>query len=154
MNPLASIGARQNLQDYLWRGESAAVRDLTNSKVEQLVSLHSHRNEWFVRQARLQLLERTGDSERERRREAVAADVPARGRYGRSSSGRYGRFMGLEERIEKFLASQLKHKDEHVRAWAVKLLSDGLAAGYGYVTPARRGSFKRQTPSRTGSRVR
>jgi len=91
---------------------------------EELVGLHSHRNDWYVRHARRILQERA----------AAGADLSAAHRRLREG------FAEQEEIPRKlralwtlhatggadanFLAAQLVHPDEDVRGWAIRLLCE------------------------------
>lgn len=102
-----------------------AVTDLTKLSVAELVRLHTHTNEWFARQARLQLLDRA----------AKPADLAAATKELRSRSTAEKNVVHqlralwslylLGATDEAFLVTQLRHTDEHVRTWAVRLLTDG-----------------------------
>jgi putative membrane-bound dehydrogenase-like protein len=100
------------------------IGDLAKLSVSELVQLHTHSNEWFSRQSRLELAGRT---------------MTARG-LGNASELLRGLFKNQGDVVvklralwtlyavgaadEAFLRAQLRHSDEHVRAWAVRLLSD------------------------------
>ncbi len=101
-----------------------AVGDLTKLGARELAGLHTHANEWFVRQARLELAARACDG-----RGGEEAEAPLRGLFEshpdqvvklRALWTLYG--MGATDR--DFLRTQLGHEDEHVRTWAVRLLTD------------------------------
>lgn len=100
------------------------VGDLTKLRVSELVQLQLHSNEWFARQARLQLTERAtagsdlGDAKRQLRDLFLhQADpvVKLRALWTLNS-------MGLADKT--FLRVQRIHTNEHVRAWAIRLLTD------------------------------
>jgi putative membrane-bound dehydrogenase-like protein len=100
------------------------IGDLASLGVSELVKLHLHSNEWFVRQARLQLVERASvagelDIGRTLLREMFTRQsnpvVKLRAFWSLYAIGGAG---------ENFLRAQLRHRDEHVRVWAVRLLSD------------------------------
>jgi putative heme-binding domain-containing protein len=103
------------------------LRDLTKLDSSELVSLHRHRNEWFVRQARLVLADRLNAASDEMSRAAVCSelqtlfdsepDVVVKLRAMQT-------LFVLGSTDEPFLLEQLNHPDEHVRAWAVRLLTD------------------------------
>jgi putative heme-binding domain-containing protein len=92
--------------------------------VSDLVNLHLHANEWFVRQARVQLAERATAG-----RDFDAARAELREMFTRQSN------PVLKLRVlwslyviggadDNFLRTQLRHPNEHVRVWAIRLLSD------------------------------
>jgi putative membrane-bound dehydrogenase-like protein len=100
------------------------VGDLAKLGDAELVKLQLHANEWFVRQARRQLAER-----------AVAGkDMAAAVRQVRELFSGDGNTVhqlralwclySIGAADENFLLAQLKHQNEHVRTWAVRLLGD------------------------------
>jgi putative membrane-bound dehydrogenase-like protein len=103
---------------------SPRIGDLAKSSVSELVKLHLHANEWFVRQARLQLAERASAG-----REFDTARNQLREMFTRQSDpvlklrALWSLYVigGLDE---NFLFAQLRHSNEHVRVWAIRLLSD------------------------------
>jgi putative heme-binding domain-containing protein len=88
------------------------------------VDLQSHTNEWFVRQARLQLAERA----------ATGANLDAEAKVLRNTLEHQSDVVRKLRALwslyvigaadESFLRSQLKQKDEHLRAWAIRLLTE------------------------------
>jgi putative membrane-bound dehydrogenase-like protein len=98
--------------------------DLAKLNVRELVKLHAHPNEWFVRQARLQLSERA----------AAGLDLTSAKSELRKISARQTNVVmqlramwslyAIGAADEDFLRAQLRHPDEHVRTWAIRLLSD------------------------------
>ncbi|MEO7298201.1 MAG: PVC-type heme-binding CxxCH protein [Verrucomicrobiota bacterium] len=98
--------------------------DLASLSVTELVKLHSHTNDWFVRQSRLQLSERAlrgGDFKSAKTQlenlfqQETNVVVQLRALWSLYAIG------GTDE---KFLRAALSHPNEHVRTWAVRLLSD------------------------------
>lgn len=103
-----------------------ATTDLTKLSVNELVHLHTHPNEWFVRQARLQLIERA-----EVRGQLPGAIIDLHLAFTeprepilqiRALLSLYA--LGVAD--EPFLQRRLGHTNEHIRAWAVRLLTDTL----------------------------
>ena len=99
--------------------------DLAKLSPAQLADLAAHANEWFVRQARLQLAGRSvetadglDDAEATLRRYAGAAD-PVRAVRGVLALHALRRLRPAD------LTALLSHPDEHLRAWGVRLVSDG-----------------------------
>jgi putative membrane-bound dehydrogenase-like protein len=100
------------------------VADLTKASNEDLVSLVFDHNEWFSRQARRVLADRA----------ALGADLSAPGealkrQYGKqATAARKLRALWALNIIGKappsWLLDQTKASDEHVRSWAVRLLTD------------------------------
>lgn len=100
------------------------VRDLTKLSVSELVKLHLHANEWFVRQARLQLAERAVAG-----RDHETAKLQLRELFARQSDGvmklrALWSLYVIGGADEEFLRAQLRHPDEHICTWAIRLLSD------------------------------
>ncbi len=101
-----------------------AVTDLTKLSVPELVRLHTHANEWFARQARLQLIERTAKSA-----DLAAATKDLRSLFAAEKSvvnqlrALWSLYV-LGATDEAFLLAQLRHPNEHIRTWAVRLLTD------------------------------
>jgi putative membrane-bound dehydrogenase-like protein len=102
----------------------SGVGDLAKLDAPGLVALHTHANEWFARQARLELAGRAQagralDKATTQLRELFGQhrDVVVKLRALWSLHA-----IGAAE--EPFLRGQLQHPDEHVRAWAVRLLTD------------------------------
>jgi len=101
--------------------------DLTTLSVHELVLLHTHANEWFPRQARLQLLDRARNP----------ADLRSATRDLRSlfdseknpvhQLRALWSLHALGATDEAFLITLLRHADEHLRTWAVRLMTDDWA---------------------------
>ncbi len=101
-----------------------SIGDLAKLDVAELVKLHTHANEWFARQARLELAGRVvaGQDLASARQQLRAlfdtqpdAVIKLRALWSLNAIG------GADD---AFLRQQLRHADEHVRTWAVRLLSD------------------------------
>ncbi len=102
----------------------ADVGDLTKFNSRELVKLHTHANEWWVRQARLELAARATsgrglDSAKVLLREMFEQDTDVVQKLHALWS-----LYVVGAADEKFLSAQLNHTNEHVRAWAVRLLTD------------------------------
>ena len=104
--------------------QRAELGDLTKLDARELVKLHTHANEWWVRQARLELAGRAAagrglEGAGEALREVFLRDANAvhqlRALWTLYCIG------GADE---KFLTAQLRHASEHVRTWAIRLLTD------------------------------
>src|SRR6185295_6986705 len=100
------------------------VGDTARLSIGELVKLHTHPNEWFSRQARLELAERAQDGRgtgaaaeqlRELFEKQTDAVVKLRALWSLYAIGATG---------EKFLGAQLHHSNEHVRTWAIRFLTD------------------------------
>ncbi|MEO6182255.1 MAG: PVC-type heme-binding CxxCH protein, partial [Verrucomicrobiota bacterium] len=98
--------------------------DLAKLSVNELVKLQLHTNEWFVRQSRLQLAERAAAA-----REFETAKTQLREMFARQTNAvmqlraMWSLFV-IGAADEAFLRTQLSHPDEHVRTWAIRLLTD------------------------------
>ncbi len=101
-----------------------AVTDLTKLSIAELVRLHTHTNEWFARQARLQLLDRAakpaelGVDTKDLRALFATAKDPVH--QLRALWSLY--VLGATD--ESFLLAQTRRANEHLRTWAVRLLTD------------------------------
>ena len=100
------------------------VGDLAKLGISDLVKLHLHKNEWYVRQARQQLAERATsgpdfDEARTQLRSLFEQQTdPVQQLRALCSLYVIG---GADE---EFLRAQLHHPDEHIRVWAIRFLSD------------------------------
>jgi putative membrane-bound dehydrogenase-like protein len=103
-----------------------AVGDLTRLNEQELVALHRHPNDWFVRQARRVLAERSArgeplDESRAALRALFDQDPdPVRKLRALWSLNLIGGADG------SWLRTLLRHEHESVRAWAIRLLTDDL----------------------------
>jgi putative membrane-bound dehydrogenase-like protein len=98
--------------------------NLPQASERDLVALHTHANEWFVRQARLELAKRAAQGHAltqgiEDLQKLFANDVDPVIKL-RALWTLYG--IGAAK--PDFLRAQLAHADEHIRTWAIRLLSD------------------------------
>ncbi len=102
-----------------------AVTDLTKLSVPELVRMQTHTNEWFVRQARLQLVERTGT-----KAELQGAIVGLRALIRKEASSVPAlRALWALHTLGAIENDGMLHVfattgDEHLRAWAVRVMSD------------------------------
>ncbi len=98
--------------------------DLTKLSASELVKLHAHANEWFVRQARRQLADRAATGV-----DLHDAAAQLRKMYDEQTDGvlklraLWSLFV-IGAADEPFLISQLKSDNEHIRVWALRLLTD------------------------------
>ena len=102
----------------------ADAGDLRKLNSRELVKLHSHANDWWVRQARLELAARAADG---RGLEAAKEQLRAMAGGEKDVVLRLRALWSLYvigAADEKFLQARLRDDSEHVRAWAVRLLSD------------------------------
>ncbi len=110
-----------------WGDPRQVAVNLQRAKSEELVALQLHPNDWFVRQARLQLAERALAGEN------LTTVNSALRRIFESHPAPAGRLRALWALHVSggtdgaWLAGQLADRDENVRYWAVRLLVDGGA---------------------------
>ena len=100
------------------------IGDLARLTSTELVHLQRHTNEWFARQSRLQLAERAAhgaelSAEKQQLRKTIEQEndsvLQLRALWTLHVIG------GTDE---TFLRAQLKKHDEHLRAWAIRLLTE------------------------------
>ena len=101
-----------------------AITDLTKLSVPELVGLHTHANEWFVRQARLQIADRIFQEAKSDMAvleldRLVMSQNPVHQLRALAS---LRASIGLDGVY--YLLDLLKNPDEHIRAWAVRVLTD------------------------------
>jgi putative membrane-bound dehydrogenase-like protein len=100
------------------------VGDLAKLGISDLVKLHLHKNEWYVRQARQQLAERATTG-----REFDQARTELHSLFNQQTDAVQQLRVLCSLYViggadETFLRAQLHHPDEHIRVWAIRLLSD------------------------------
>jgi putative membrane-bound dehydrogenase-like protein len=98
--------------------------DITKLSASDLVKLHTHANEWFSRQARLELAARAQNA-----REIVTAKEQLRELFEKPGDivvklRAFWTLYAIGAMDEKFLRTQLRHPNEHVRTWAIRFLTD------------------------------
>ena len=103
---------------------SPPISDLATLKDEQLVSLQTHPNDWYVRQARLILQERAAEA-----RSMVAAKAQLLKIFANETDVRYKlralwalHSIGADD--PAWLRQQLSHNEDHIRLWALRCLTD------------------------------
>lgn len=106
------------------QAERRGPADLTSASARELAALHAHANEWYVRQARLELTARRG-----RGHALTHAIEDLRVMFASAPSPALAlralwTLFVLGEAPPDFLRAQLRHPSEHVRTWAVRLLTD------------------------------
>jgi putative membrane-bound dehydrogenase-like protein len=104
--------------------KGSEVGDITKLSASELVKLHTHPNEWFSRQARLELVARAQDM-----REIGTAKEQLRELFENQSDiivklRAFWTLYAIGAMDEKFLQAQLHHANEHVRTWAIRGLAD------------------------------
>jgi putative membrane-bound dehydrogenase-like protein len=110
-------------------GESKASRfDLNSLSVTQLIGLHRHRNEWFVRQARRRLMDLTSHSDWNAATQTTARNELLAMFKNEATAELKLRalhtlyVLGLVD--QPFFLANMRHPDPHVRVWAIRLLTD------------------------------
>ncbi|HBJ38086.1 MAG TPA: hypothetical protein DDZ51_25680, partial [Planctomycetaceae bacterium] len=100
--------------------------DLRSLSNRELVELHRHPNQWFVRQARLILQERTADSANDANLESVASELSSmvESQAGNLAVSAMMTLIAIDRLDRGFALSMLDHKNESVRTWAIRGLSD------------------------------
>ena len=97
-------------------------RDLRSLTDSELVAMHHHENEWHTRQARLILSERATNGNvadaKIRLREMVSNASPVAACRALLTT------HAMDATDHQFLMKQLSHDNEHIRAWAIRMLSD------------------------------
>ena len=101
-----------------------AQKDITFLKDAQLVSLLRHYNEWFARQARLQLIERAKNGELEKGTARLLQRAYKDENEVSLKLRALWTLYGIGAADESFLRAQLKHESEYIRAWAIRMLTD------------------------------
>jgi putative heme-binding domain-containing protein len=102
-----------------------AKKDLTKVSIDELVELHASSNEWFVRHARRELADRA--AVRKDVRDAVAK---SRSTLDSSSGDVVSRLRALwtlytlNALPRDAIAALLDERDEHLRAWGLRLATD------------------------------
>lgn len=94
--------------------------DLTRLTPAELAALHTHRNEWFARQARVELAARADKG-------AAAAELRALFDQTPDITHKLSALWTLQvigAADEAFLRGLLRAENEHLRAWALRLLAD------------------------------
>ncbi|MEW6306603.1 MAG: PVC-type heme-binding CxxCH protein, partial [Verrucomicrobiota bacterium] len=100
------------------------VGDIAKLSSRELVKLHTHANEWFVRQARLELAARaTAGRDLKAAREQLNEMFERDAKVVHKLRALWSLYV-IGAADAAFLQTQLRHSNEHVRAWAVRLLTD------------------------------
>lgn len=100
------------------------MRDLGALNAHELVQLHRHTSEWFVRQARRELAARAASgADLKPAADELHALVEKDASVVNQLRAIWSLYV-IGAADEPFLLSQLKSENEHVRAWAIRLLTD------------------------------
>lgn len=106
------------------QAKAPVISDLTKLGALELVDLHTHKSEWFVRKARLELAGRAADGR------GVGEAVSALRRLFDSHPDVVVKLRALWTLYcigatnQDFLRAQLSHENENIRTWAIRLLTD------------------------------
>ncbi|HAC90132.1 MAG TPA: cytochrome C, partial [Planctomycetaceae bacterium] len=111
------------------------IKDLRALSSIQLAQLHDHRNQWYVRQARLILAERAKQTSDEPGNGPpdelqLAIEQLRKVLIGTDDQSAYQALMTLHAMdacSSNTLLQLLDHSNEHLRTWAVRLLLDNLS---------------------------
>ncbi len=101
-----------------------SIGDLTKLDGAELVKLHGHPNEWYSRQARLELIARANagqDLGAVQRQLRTLVETPSGGTTGLRALWTLYAIGGVDDAL---LRMALQSADEHVRTWAVRMISD------------------------------
>ena len=115
-------------------GERARMRGfvggLSKLPTQDLITLHRHPNEWFVRQARRVLVERLGSQTRSRDEASYAVACFELRTMFETEADETAKLRALWTLFQlgaiddDFLLQQTRHPGEHIRAWVVRLLTN------------------------------
>jgi putative membrane-bound dehydrogenase-like protein len=101
------------------------IDDVAKLSDLELVGLQSAKNHWFARQARHILHQRVAAGEiSDQARSELRADFAVATDVVRKLRALWGLYV-INGATEPWLVSQFNERDEHVRAWIVRLLMDG-----------------------------
>jgi putative membrane-bound dehydrogenase-like protein len=101
-----------------------SVSDVAKLSSSELVNLQNHANEWFARQSRLQLAERAAaGTNLKAEQEQLRVMVEREGDVVRKLRALWSLHV-IGGTDDAFLRTQLQQKDEHLRAWAIRLLTE------------------------------
>ena len=101
-----------------------AARDLTKLNASELVKLQLHPNDWFARQARLQLAERAAAGLEFETAKAQLREMFVRQTNSVMQLRALWSLYAIGAADSEFLRAQLGHPDEHVRVGVIRLLTD------------------------------
>ena len=100
-----------------------AIHDIAALPTRELLPLLTHPNEWFARRARLQLQQRAASGE-DMTETAAALHKPLSGSNEIHRLRALWTLHAIGKANTPFLRTLLRDGNEHVRAWAVRLLRD------------------------------
>jgi putative membrane-bound dehydrogenase-like protein len=100
--------------------------DLALLSEAELVALHRHPNEWFVRQARRVLADRSARGDRLDKSKAALREILAHDPDIVNALRALWSLYSIGGADDSLLCVLLDHNDESMRAWAIRLLTDPL----------------------------
>ncbi len=104
-------------------GATLPAKDLRTLSDAELVALHSHQNEWYVRQSRLILSERAANGSDTTiatvRLTKMASDGPAL-----VACRALLTLHARDSTTPELLIESLSHSNEHLRTWSIRMLAD------------------------------
>ncbi len=98
--------------------------DLSKLSVAELIRLQSSPNEWLVRQARRQLVENALAGKELALARTQLGEILAQNTNVLAQLRVLWSLYSMGAADAQFLRAQLRHPNEHVRVWAIRLLSD------------------------------
>ncbi len=108
-----------------YQGTDKSPADINDWTLQQLAQSHSQKSDWHVRQARLLLIQQSRNGQ-----DITAATDKLKQLYrdsgndSRQSVQTLLTLYAIGEIDDTFLRQQLRHGDEYVRSWAIRLLTD------------------------------
>lgn len=106
-------------------GDPPAVKiDFSKLSVAELVERHRHSNEWMARLARRELVERVADGRGVKGAERGLREIFENDAEVVHKLRSLWTLADIGLADDNFLRAQLVHANEHVRAWAIRLLTD------------------------------
>ena len=102
----------------------ADVSDMSTKSPKELAELHTRSNEWFSRRARVELASRAGAGQNlDDGKQALRAIFDSQSDVAVKLRALWS-LHAIGGADDAFLKAQLRNPDEHIRTWAIRLLSD------------------------------
>lgn len=121
------------------------VFDVAQKSNQELVDLHLHRNEWFVRHARRVLQERAARGEDLSQAKSGLLQLFGAAQSTPDKLRAFWTMHALGCMDENYLLTQTRHPDEHIRAWSIRFLCEGKKPSA--TTLSRMASMAQSDPS-------